>query len=183
MGNLMLRSALVVLVCFSARAQNANPDAKAIEEFQRRVADYVKLHEKARSAIGKLKPTTSPDHIASHQKGLAHNIHEAREHAVQGNIFTPQIADAFQRLIGGTTDGPDAARVHQSLRRSEPVVVNLKVNRAYPEGVPLQTTPPSLLQNLPKLPPELEYRVVARALVLRDVGANLIVDFLPNALP
>jgi hypothetical protein len=62
-------------------------------------------------------------------------------------------------------------------------VIQLKVNRSYPVEVPLQTTPPSLLQNLPKLPPELEYRVVGKALVLRDVNANLIVDFLPNALP
>ena len=73
--------------------------------------------------------------------------------------------------------------MRQSLRRSEPVAVPLRVNESYPESVPLQTTPPSLLRNLPKLPPELEYRVVGRALVLRDTGANLIVDLLPNALP
>ena len=73
--------------------------------------------------------------------------------------------------------------VAQSLRRSEPVVVALKVNRPYPEGVPLQTTPPSLLLSLPKLPPEVEYRVVGHALVLRDVAANLIVDYAPNTIP
>jgi len=73
--------------------------------------------------------------------------------------------------------------MHQSLRRSEPVVLPLKVNRAYPEGVPLETTPPSLLAKLPELPAELEYRVVGHALVLRDATANLIVDFLPDVIP
>jgi hypothetical protein len=174
----MSRSALALIACALARAQNADPGAKAIEEFQRRVADYVKLHDKAKSSLDKLKPTTSADRISAHEKELAH-----REHAVQGNIFTPEIASAFHQLVGATTEGPDAVKVHQSLRRSEPVVIQLKVNRSYPVEVPLQTTPPSLLQNLPKLPPELEYRVVGKALVLRDVNANLIVDFLPNALP
>ncbi len=179
----MSRSALALLVCVFARAQNVDPGAKAIEEFQRRVGDYVKLHDKAKSSLDKLKPTTSAERISAHEKGLAHRIHEAREHAVQGNIFTPEVAAAFRRMVGATTEGPDAVKVHQSLRRSEPVVIQLKVNRSYPVEVPLQTTPPSLLQNLPKLPPELEYRVVGKALVLRDVDANLIVDFLPNALP
>ena len=47
----------------------------------------------------------------------------------------------------------------------------------------MQSTPPTLLANLPKLPAELEYRIVDRELVLLDTKANLIVDLLPNALP
>jgi hypothetical protein len=59
----------------------------------------------------------------------------------------------------------------------------LRVNQRYPQGVPLQSTPPTLLLNLPQLPKELEYRIVGRDLVLRDIGANLVVDYLPNILP
>ena len=80
-------------------------------------------------------------------------------------------------------DGSEAHRVRVSLKHDEPVNARLHVNESYPEAMPLQTTPPSLLLNLPKLPPELEYRVVGRELVLRDVKANLVVDFIPNALP
>jgi len=43
--------------------------------------------------------------------------------------------------------------------------------------------PPSLLSNLPLLPPELEYRTVGRDVVLRDVGANLIVDVVAGVIP
>ena len=71
----------------------------------------------------------------------------------------------------------------ESLRRSEPVRIPLRVNDTYPEKLPLQTTPPTLLLNLPKLPEELDYRVVGNNLVLRDVEANLIVDFIPQAIP
>ena len=179
----MWRSALFLLACAAARAQDSGADPAALGDFQKRIGAYLKLHEKAGSSTGKLKPTPSPDHIAHHESELAHKIREMREHAGQGNIFTAEIAAMFRRMIGSTAGGRDATTVHQSLRRSEPVAIRIKVNRAYPEGLPLQTTPPSLLQNLPRLPAELEYRVVGRALVLRDVGANLIVDYLPDAMP
>jgi hypothetical protein len=35
----------------------------------------------------------------------------------------------------------------------------------------------------PALPPELEYRTVGRDLVLRDVGAHLIVDAVQGVIP
>jgi hypothetical protein len=58
----------------------------------------------------------------------------------------------------------------------------LRVDHSYPKDAALQSTPPSLLQNLPQLPPDVEYRFVGNALILRDVEANLIVDFLPEAI-
>ena len=81
-------------------------------------------------------------------------------------------------------DGSAGARVQQSLRHAEPVhLPRLRVNGTYPEGIPLQSSPPSFLANLPKLPVSLEYRLVGRDLVLRDRGANLIVDLIPNVVP
>ena len=61
--------------------------------------------------------------------------------------------------------------------------LQLRVNDSYPSKVPLQSTPPTLLMNLPKLPEELEYRLVGRSLVLRCAKGNLIVDFIPNVMP
>ena len=166
-----------------AGAQSANPDANALEDFQKRVSEYMKVHDRARAGVGKLKPTASPERIAQHERLLAHKIRVAREDVGQGNIFTVEISTAFRRLTGEATKGVDATTVHQSLRRSEPVVFKLRVNHKYPEGVPLQSTPPSLLQNLPKLPHELEYRVVGHDLVLLDTSANLVADYLPGAIP
>jgi hypothetical protein len=53
----------------------------------------------------------------------------------------------------------------------------------YPSSLPLGTVPARLLRELPDLPPELEYRIVARHLILRDAKANIIVDFIRNAVP
>ena len=58
-----------------------------------------------------------------------------------------------------------------------------RINQEYPQTSAMQSTPPTLLANLPKLPPELEYRIVGRELVLLDTKSNLIVDLLPDAFP
>jgi hypothetical protein len=46
----------------------------------------------------------------------------------------------------------------------------------------LTMMPPELLRLLPRLPAGLEYRFMDRDLILWDPHANLIVDFIPNAL-
>ena len=38
--------------------------------------------------------------------------------------------------------------------------LQLQVNARYPESVPVSTVPPQVLQALPKLPEELEYRFI-----------------------
>ena len=53
----------------------------------------------------------------------------------------------------------------------------------YPDGTPLSAVPPGLLRKLPVLPPELDYRFVGRDLILRDVDANIIVDYVLEAAP
>ena len=98
---------------------------------------------------------------------------------------TSEISAEFRRLIGIAMRGADAVRIKESLRSAEPVNVPLRVNSTYPAPakVPLQSTPPTLLLNLPRLPKELQYRIVGQTLVLYDVSSNLIVDFLPSAIP
>ena len=114
---------------------------------------------------------------------LASSLAKARAEAGQGVIFNPNVAAEFRRLGRLALDGKDGARVNKSLERAEPVQVVLRVNQPYPPTAALQSMPPTFLMGLPKLPMELEYRLVGRTLLLRDVEANLIVDFLPEAIP
>jgi len=166
-----------------AAPQGVNPDAAIIQGFQKRVGEYDKLRKAAEGKLPRLKRTPSQAKIAHHQRELAHKIREARERAKQGDIFTPEISSEFKRLIAIAMQGRDATRVKQSLKSAEPVNLQLRVNDAYPTHVPLQSTPPTLLLNLPDLPAELDYRPVGHDLVLHDAKANLIVDFIPNAIP
>ena len=64
-----------------------------------------------------------------------------------------------------------------------PVKVPPAINTDYPTTLPLATVPPHLLLKLPTLPEELEYRFLGRHLILRDIKANLIVDFIPDVVP
>jgi hypothetical protein len=170
-------------LALSASAKD-NPASPAFQDFTRRVSDYVKLHKLARSEVHGLKPTNSPDAIEHYEHRLAHRIREERPGDARGGIFTTAISAEFRRLIGATMQAPEAQQILKSLRDTQPARVPvIRVNSMYPSGVPLQSTPPSLLLNLPSLPPEVEYRVIGHALVLRDVEANLIVDFIPNAIP
>jgi len=160
-----------------------NPHAAILQDFDKRVSEYVKMRKTTEGKLPKLKATPSQAEIASHERELADMLREARQSAAQGDIFTPEISAEFRRLIGLTMQGANAARIKESLKTAEPVNLRVAVNDVYPKKVPLQSTPPTLLLNLPRLPPELEYRLVGHTLVLRDVKSNLIVDFMTNAMP
>ena len=62
-------------------------------------------------------------------------------------------------------------------------VVKLVVNGRYPDTIPLSSVPPQILQALPPLPQELEYRFIETSLILLDVQAHIIVDYLTGAVP
>src|SRR5882724_620380 len=134
--------------------QQVNPDAALIQDFEKRVADYVKLHKTVESKLPPLKRTGSHEKIAHHEHELERRIREARHAAKQGDIFTPEIATEFRRLIAFAMKPGNADKVKQSLKSSEPVVLRVRVNDRYPKNAPLQSTPPTLLMNLPRLPPE-----------------------------
>ncbi len=163
--------------------QQVNQGAATVQDFQKRVADYVKLRKTAETKLPPLKRTGSQENIAHHEHELGRRIREARSEAKQGDIFTPEIAAEFRRLISLAMQPGNSGRIKESLKSSEPVVLRLRVNDRYPKTVPLQSTPPTLLMNLPRLPPELEYRMVGHDLALLDVKANLIVDLINDAIP
>ena len=181
--------ALALPASFVLRAQGppaqegVNPAALIIQEFENRVSEYAKLHKAIDAKMPALKPTDSSEKITQHQHELAEQIRNARQGAKQGDIFTPHIHAEFRRLIAIAMQGQGAARINTSLRSAEPVRLRLRINDGYPASVPLQSTPPSLLMNLPKLPDEIEYRVVGNSLVLCDAHANLIIDFVAGAIP
>ena len=178
---------LIASIGLSATAQTppTPQDAPVAAEFQQRISDYLKTRQAAEGEIKKLKPTNSLEAIKHHEHELAERIREARKQAKPGDIFAPAIAAMFRRLISQTMQTSEAPAIQASLNHAEPSarVPDLRVNANYPERTPLQSTPASLLLNLPKLPPQLEYRFSGRTLILRDQGANLIVDFITGALP
>lgn len=153
-------------------------DAAVIATFQKRVNAYLELRREVESKIGRLKPTDSPEKISRHEQHLRQGVRQARKGAREGDVFTPDIATEIRRLIALAMMGGNAQKVDESLRHAEPVQIRLQVNDAWPARVPIQSTPPSLLANLPMLPMEIEYRIAGRDLVLLDAKANLAIDLI-----
>jgi hypothetical protein len=188
-----VRAGLVFLVsCWSIvtppiggqAGPKVNQDSLVQTHFDAEVKDYLKIHKKAQAGLSVQKATDSAETMTQRQHLLADNIRAARPDAKQGDLFTPEISQLFMHLIATSLQGSEATKIRASLRHAEPVkALTLRVNEPYPDSIPLQSTPPTVLMNLPDLPKELDYRIVGRTLVLRDVAANLIVDYLPNAIP
>lgn len=156
-------------------------DESPVKEFQNRIDSYISAQKK--QDITK-KPTDSPGKLAQEKQQTAEKTQEARPQAQRGDIFTPTITAYFKQQIESTLRGPQGNKVRESLRHAEPLPnVQLKVNEKYPRNLPLQSTPPTLLMNLPPLPKELQYRIVGSTLVLYDMSSGLIVDFIPGAVP
>ena len=132
----------------------------------------------------KLKTTNEPELIVAHQKILARKIKAARAHAKRGDIFTPTAREDFQKAMSSEFQGPQASHAKATMKQGAPLKnVHLHVNEIYPESIPYTSVPPTMLQKIPKLPEELVYRAVSSDLVLLDVKANLVVDYLPGVIP
>jgi hypothetical protein len=170
-------------------------EAETLEEFDDAVDDYAKLHRKAAKAltVPAPGPQATPEQIVAHQRALGQAIRTLRPAARLGDLFAPDTHPIFKRIIAAELAGRAGAPALRAVREGNPPVeidgddrmpVKLAVNATYPEAAPVSTVPPSVLLTLPPLPEEvLEYRFVDRSLVLRDVGANLIVDYITAAAP
>ena len=181
-----------------AAEENANPDAIVLADFQKRIDAYMAIQKAAAKDSPPLKETKNPAEIKAAQDALGAKIRAARVTAKQGDIMTPEIQNKFRRLMypvvtspapQGTTGREVKKDIKEELKENteerkeeggKPVV--LKVNATYPNDTPLPTTPPQVLMNLPKLPEQLEYRIIGKNLIIRDVEGNIIVDFVPNAI-
>jgi len=159
----------------------AHADPTALEDFTRRLDAYITVQRRLEKESPKMKETNDPAEIKAAQNVLAEKIRAARQDAKRGDIFTPEVTALFRRLMYPELTGPDGRETKATIN-SEKASVTLQVNGSYPSSEPLQTIPPNLLASLPQLPEDMEYRVVGKDLVLRDVDANLIVDYIPNAI-
>ena len=160
----------------------ANPDAVTQQDFKKRIDAYIAVHNDAVKDVGALKETTDPAAIRAAQNALAQRIAAARAEAKPGDIFTPAVAARFRELLAPHLKGEDGRDAREIVKDDAPSAVPFKVNALYPEGKPLPTVPAEFLLNLPPLPKQVEYRIIDRHLILRDTEANLIVDYMLNAI-
>ena len=160
-----------------------NPDARELVSLQNRIKEYLKLHNKLEATLPSLPKEASPEQIDVHQRALEKLVQEARKNAKPHDVFTPESRRVILKLMKQVFGGPDGRQLRDSIMDENPGNLRITVNERYPDAVPLSTVPPQVLAGLPKLPDELEFRFIGRSLILMDVHAHIIVDFIQNAIP
>jgi len=163
----------------AAQDKPVNPQAAVLADFKARVDKYVELRKKADDSAPAQKKTPEPSAIKDAQHGLGERVGVARKGARQGDIFSPEISAHFRRLLRPEVKSPGAKDL---IKDDNPGNIPFKVNGPYPEKEPLSTVPPKVLASLPPLPKDIEYRFVGKHLILRDARANLVIDYIPNAI-
>lgn len=166
-----------------AAQTRVNQDAQLSAEFLKRVAAYVEIHRKADSGIPEVSNSATSQEVDAHRSALRRAIGAVRSRAQQGDIFTQDVRAYFRRQIARALAGADAAQIKSAILEDNPGAIRLRVNAPYPNTIPRSTMPPQILAALPKLPEELEYRFIGDRLILLDIHAELVADYMESALP
>ena len=158
------------------------PDADALHRtFQLRVAQYLTLHRRLEGTRPRMRFTEPVQMMFLSRTELAAGLRHARADAKQGDILSPDIAMVFRQTIEAALREGLLGEVLAALGERPGVTSVPAVNGdVATEAVAL---PMCLQRVFPPLPPELEYRFLQRDLLLVDVRAGLIVDYVPAAIP
>lgn len=168
---------------YTARGPRVNADAKVMADFEKRVRDYSALHRKLESSLPPLPKEATPQQIDNHQRALSQLLAKARVNARPGDIFTNEARELFRRYMKRAFAGPEGKQLRALVMDENPGRIRLTVNGRYPDSVPVVTVPPQVLQALPKLPDDLEYRFIGDTLVMLDAHAHVVVDLIDSAVP
>lgn len=190
----VVRLALGAIVLIAAGNEGCKktpegPMTEPLTQFDQRVKDYAALRNRLSDSLGKVDETTSQAEIAARAAALAAAITTARLNAKQGDLFTPEAATVIATLIQEEYRRRSDSLVERRETSAEEYQADglppfdPQVNQLFPTTYPLPTFDPLLLRILPKLPEHIEYRRMNHYLMLRDVEANLIVDYMPRAFP
>ena len=158
-------------------------DKATIQLFEKQVNDYVELRKKARASAPKLSKDSTPEQINAYRTALEESLRNARAGAKRGELFRPETADYIRRTLKIEFQGKDRRELRDKVFETETQGVVLRVNYPYAQSAELSEMPATLLAKLPQLPKEVRYRFVGRNMLLVDRESNVIIDYMPDALP
>ncbi len=159
-----------------------NAKGSATKAFLDRLKEYVTFHHNVEKMVPPLAETADPAKISAREKALGEALIKSRPEAKPGDFFIKEYQPYLMQIVRDDfAKRPLADR--KALVVELPKGVRIAVNEVYPTVLPLATLPGNLLQQLPELPPELEYRIVGRDLLLRDVKGNVVVDIMREVFP
>lgn len=161
----------------------SSADKTALEAFEQQVKNYLQLRNKVKDNAPKLSKDSTPEEIQAYRSALEQSLRTARQGVKRGDFFTPATADYIRRTLKREFRGKDRRELRDTILETELQGVVLRVNYPYPQSAELSEMPAIVLAKLPQLSKELRYRFVGRNLLLVDRESNVIIDYMPDALP
>jgi hypothetical protein len=172
--------AIAAPVCAAQPAQQRE-DPRELEAFESRLENYVEMHRRLEGPLPPLKTTTNMDVVHKLMDTLRARIRTERKNQQQGYLLTPGMITVIRaRVASRLTTDEIAATMEDIEEHTPPNMPALRVNEALPQDAPFGLLPPLALSALPPLPPELRYVVLAKALIIWDHHADLVVDVAPG---
>ena len=175
----------MVLTAAAVSAQPLRVPSAAEQQFTAATRDYAWLHRRIEAVLGPIEINADMGRIDRAVHELAAAIRAERTAAAAGDLFTPAVGAEFRWRIADALAAhdltPEAVLEAERADGVDSRLVSLRVNGPFPWELGTAMFP-CVLDALPELPPELQYRIVGETLVLVDVHASLIVDLLPGAL-
>jgi hypothetical protein len=181
-GTVAVAAIITVLVGGPIRASN-HDQRDGLAQFHQSLTQYMALRDVAVRHLPALKISEDMGKIRDAMDARAAAIRMFRGNAAPGAIFNPVVSELFRGRIRETLAQHGYA-TNQMISDGEdenglPAVATVNGRFDWDTAV---ATPPCVLAVLPTLPRELEYRFVLADLALVDIEANLIVDFLADAI-
>jgi len=183
---MLLAGATVGIVLTASRTDGrdwrgpADPSA-VLQTFHERVETYMSLRRPLVPLAEMLAPG---DQLArfERERYLAAALRAARCDVQQGNVFTRDVESLFRQLVADSIGERDGEAFLADLTQGEvvPRGIHPTVNEPY-SMTRVFRLPAEVRLGLPLLPAELDYRVAAHDLLLWDIAAGIVVDFVPDA--
>ncbi len=161
-------SAFVILAIASASpclAQASADEQAAVIQFQRSLDSYAFQHRQVQRRLGE----------PGDARVMSDAMRRARPAAADGDFFSPLVSDVLRRRIDRAIRDGCALPATPS--------TTFEVHRVGSDAAGSGGVPACLLNVLPRLPAELEYRASGVVLLLVDTHAGLVVDVLHGAFP
>ena len=173
-------------VAASGSAHTTGSREDPLQRFHEAVSAYLSLRGAVEQTVPAPEISADWENIRTAIDAMADAIRAARPSAKEGDIFIVEVAPLLRRRIRETLRDPDCQAADILAAKGEddrrPALSRPIVHDQFDWGAG-SFMAFCILEVLPELPEELQFRFVARDLVLVDIDADLVIDVLPDVLP
>jgi hypothetical protein len=162
------------------------PLRTALQAYVDRTQPYRKQAAQAAEQVpGKAAAGTGAEaSVRKRQNVLAQALKTTlRPNAKPGDILGDGAAKVIRKKVDDAFSGPRHDLLMDSLAEQNDAGKAAPQKLTINEPAEAPRVPPLLVDMLPALPKQLEYGFAGRTLLLRDVDADVVVDYLPDTLP